>query len=90
MRKKRPEAARLTIAPKNNPTTFIEEIVADKQRNEEQFSNVQIDTDGSIASVTFDFVFLLDTKEINRGREAWQLVNTDDGWKIVSVIWSNN
>ncbi|MFP2924875.1 nuclear transport factor 2 family protein [Pyxidicoccus sp. 3LG] len=90
LRKKRPQAARLTIDPKNNPTTFIEEIVADKQRSEERFSNLRIDTDGDIASASFDFVFLLDEREINRGKESWHLVNTDDGWKIVSVIWSNN
>ena len=41
-----------------------------------------------MASVAFDYRFLGDGKETNRGQEVWSLVRTDAGWKIVSVIWS--
>ncbi|MCY1074279.1 hypothetical protein [Archangium lansingense] len=89
-RQKNPKATRLSIDARQNPTTFIDEIVADAERSEEKFTNVRIDTDGTIASVSFEFTFHLGDRIINRGQESWHLVNTDSGWKIASVIWSNN
>lgn len=60
-----------------------------KQRIEEQFSNVRIQTDGAVASVYFDFVFLVDGKRNNVGSETWQLVHTGDGWKISAMAYSS-
>ncbi|TKR29244.1 hypothetical protein FCE95_13850 [Luteimonas gilva] len=90
VRKKKPAAVKVRIDPTNNPRNFIDEIAADKVKSEEQFRDVKIQSDGDIASVYFDYSFLADGKETNHGKEAWQLVHTDDGWKIVSVIWSVN
>jgi hypothetical protein len=70
------------------PRTFIGFIAADKARNEEKFDNVRIDTDGEVAQVWFDYVFKRGDYAANWGKEAWQLVRTDAGWKIVSIIWS--
>lgn len=75
--------------PGNTPASFIEDIANDTLSNEERFANVAVDTDGDVASVTFDFVYLRDNRPINVGKEAWHLVRTDGGWKIVSVIYSN-
>jgi ketosteroid isomerase-like protein len=55
-----------------------------------QHTNVQIHTDGTIASVYFDFVFLIDGKPQNRGSETWQLVKAADGWKIAAITYSSN
>jgi hypothetical protein len=60
------------------------------ERQEEVFTDVDIRTDGAVASVDFDFVYLVDGKRVNRGLEAWQLAKTDAGWKIVSLIHSSN
>lgn len=60
-----------------------------KQPIEEKFSNVRIQTDGAIASVYFDFSFLVDGKVNNMGSETWQLVNTGDGWKISAMAYSS-
>jgi len=90
MRVKNPEAVKARIDSKDNPTAFIDEIVAEKERQEEKFRNVKIDSDGEIASVYFDYSYHAGDKETNHGKEAWHLVRTDDGWKIVSVIWSVN
>lgn len=73
-----------------NPAAFIARVVAQPERIEEKFSDVKIHTDGAIASVHFDFVFLKDGREVNRGEEAWHLVRTDAGWKISSVVYSVN
>jgi hypothetical protein len=70
------------------PRSFIERIAARNNRSEETFDNVRIDTDGEVAQVWFDYVFKLDDYAANWGKEAWQLVRTDAGWKIVSIIWS--
>ncbi|NIJ65006.1 MULTISPECIES: nuclear transport factor 2 family protein [Sphingomonas] len=76
--------------PGKTPASFIEDIANEKDGSEERFDNVAIDTDGDIASVTFDFVYLLGGRPINAGKEAWHLVRTERGWKIVSVIYSNH
>ena len=55
-----------------------------------QHTNVQIHTDGTIASVYFDYVFLMDGKAQNRGSETWQLVKAAEGWKIVAITYSSN
>lgn len=49
-------------------------------------SDVRINTDGTIASVYFDFIFLIDGKEQNRGSEIWVLVKGADGWKIATIV----
>ncbi|MEW9573323.1 hypothetical protein ABQJ54_16325 [Rhodanobacter sp. Si-c] len=73
----------------DNYRHFIDFVVGSKGRMEERFSNVRIATDGAIASVYFDFVFLADGKVNNRGHEAWQLVNTGTGWKISAMAYSS-
>jgi hypothetical protein len=40
--------------------------------------------------VHFGYAFLSDGRRTNYGKEAWRLANTDEGWKMVSVIWSIN
>ncbi|NOK12278.1 nuclear transport factor 2 family protein [Corallococcus exercitus] len=88
VRQKVPDATKVRVAPKDNHLDFIDWIVSGKEQREEKFSHVRIDTDGDIASVTFDYSFHVDGRMTNSGREAWHLVNTGGGWKIVSVIWS--
>ena len=90
VREKKPEAPKVRVNPKSGHLSFIDSIVADKEREEEKFRDIKIESDGDIASVFFDYNFHMDGKQTNHGKEAWHLVRTDDGWKIVSVIWSVN
>jgi hypothetical protein len=53
-------------------------------------SHLQMNSDGTIASVYFDFAFLIDGKEQNRGSEAWQLVRSSEGWRIAAIIYSSH
>ena len=55
---------------------------------EERVCDVRFDTNGTVASVWFDFDFLVDGKVTNRGSETWQLVRTGDGWKIQAMLYS--
>ena len=55
---------------------------------EEVFRDPVIDTDGEIASVNFNYSLLVNGKEEHWGLEMWHLVRSDNGWKIISVIWS--
>jgi len=52
-------------------------------------AHVRIQTDGSIASAYFDFVFMIDGKEENKGSETWQLVKGPDGWRIAAITYSS-
>lgn len=53
-------------------------------------THLQMNSDGTIASVYFDFIFLIDGKEQNRGSEAWQLVKGSEGWRIAAISYSSN
>ena len=52
--------------------------------------NVQIMSDGVVASVYFHFDFIIDGKVENHGDETWQLVKTTDGWRIAAITYSSN
>ncbi|MGO1068214.1 hypothetical protein [Lysobacter sp. CA199] len=86
----KPAAERAAYRPEKNPESFIDDIVDSPAKIEETFENIVLDTDGSAASVAFNFKFRRNDKVINVGREYWLLVKTDGGWKIASVVWSNN
>ncbi len=67
---------------------FAEFIQSADKPVEERFYNVRIDTNGAVASVWFDFDFLIDGKVTNRGSESWQMVRAEEGWKISSMLFS--
>jgi hypothetical protein len=69
--------------------SFVEYVSTTRSSLNPQHSNVRIQSDGTIASVYFDFRFLIDSKEVNRGSESWQLVKGGDGWRIVSIVYSS-
>ncbi|KFN42583.1 YybH family protein [Arenimonas oryziterrae] len=89
-RVKNPTLGKVRSNPGHNPLSFIDNIVADKESTEETFNNIRIDSDGDVAAVSFDYVFIGNGVASNYGQESWQLVRTEDGWRIVSVIWSVN
>jgi hypothetical protein len=80
-----PKARKLMPSTWKEFASFVQS--ADKPV-EERFYNVRVDTNGTVASVWFDFDFLIDGKVSNRGSESWQMVRTEDGWKISSMLYS--
>jgi hypothetical protein len=83
--------ARNAKARKVFPSTwkaFVEFVRSSDKPIEERFYNVRVDTNGTVASVWFDFDFLQDGKVTNRGSESWQMVRAEDGWKISSMLYS--
>ncbi len=57
---------------------------------EERFLCPTIDTDGQVATVLFDYVFLTDGAASNWGRESWQMVEVGAEWKILHLLYSYN
>lgn len=88
VRRERPQAIKARPRPDNNFVALIDGIVASPVPEEERIENLVIDTDGEIATAAFDYAYLADGKVSNRGREYWQLVRTEQGWKIFSVVYS--
>ncbi|WP_266157857.1 nuclear transport factor 2 family protein [Dyella silvatica] len=82
---KRPEAPRLMP---DDYKKFADFVSKSPKPIEEKFSDVRIETDGTVATVYFDYRFLLDGKQTNQGSETWQLVNTGDAWKINAMLYS--
>ncbi len=54
----------------------------------ERFYDPQVVTDGQVASLTFDNDFTMNCKTLNWGKESWQLVKTEAGWKILNLLYS--
>jgi CubicO group peptidase (beta-lactamase class C family) len=67
--------------------TWFKNVCKPEPRRED-FSNIEIIEDGSVASVTFDYSFWVNNKKGNWGKEFWHLVNEKGSWKIASVIFS--
>ena len=84
----RPQAIKARRIPANNFVSLIDSVVSSKTLEEERIANVCIHTDGEIASAVFDYVYLSDSKATNKGSEHWQLVRTEGGWKIYSVVYT--
>jgi hypothetical protein len=83
--------ARNPAARKVLPSTwkkFVEFVQTAPKPVEERFYDVHIDTNGAVASVWFDFDFLIDGQVTNRGSESWQMVRAEHGWKISSMLYS--
>ncbi|MBO1750167.1 nuclear transport factor 2 family protein [Stenotrophomonas indicatrix] len=88
IRRVKTDAIKARNIPSNNFISLIDEAVATAEPREEKFFNTRIDTDGDVASVSFDYSFHANGVKANWGREMWQLVRTERGWKIFSVIYS--
>ncbi|WP_213947997.1 hypothetical protein [Luteibacter sp. dw_328] len=86
-RMKKPDAKRVRPEP-DAYKGFTKFVGSTNHAIEEKFDNVRIDTDGIVGSVYFDYVFLLDGKPTNHGNETWQVVRTDNGWKINAMLYS--
>lgn len=87
-RKTQPQASKTRFDPDSTHLSFIDNIVNDPKRVEETFDRIRIDSDGDIASVAFDYRFIAGGVESHHGQESWQLLRTDQGWRIASVVWS--
>lgn len=90
IRQRHAGADKAPFNPWHDYRRFIDFVSAHKGPVEETFRNVRIDSDGDVASVDFDYTFRMDEHETNRGQESWQLLHTDAGWRIVSVVWSTH
>jgi len=82
---KSPPPAKLQVSSYRDFAKFVSNSTA---KLDPQHTHVQIHSDGTIASVYFDFVFMIDGKAENRGSETWQLVKAADGWRIVAITYS--
>jgi hypothetical protein len=69
---------------------FAEFVSSSQARLDPRHSHVHVRSDGTVASVYFDFVFLIDGKSENQGSEMWQLVKGAEGWRIVAITYSSN
>jgi hypothetical protein len=84
---KSPNAAKVRIG---SYTDFAKMVSNPKASLNPTHTHLQLNSDGTIASVYFDYVFLIDGKEQNRGSETWVLVKGTDGWRIAAITFSSN
>jgi hypothetical protein len=84
----RPQAIKARHIPTNNFVSLIDSVIDSKVPEEERILNLSIDTDGEIATASFDYEYLSAGKVANWGKEQWLLVRTEQGWKIFSVVYT--
>ena len=84
---KSPNAVKIRVG---SYTDFAKLVSNSKASFNPTHTHLQQNSDGTIASVYFDFVFLVDGKEQNRGSETWVLVKGTDGWRIAAITYSSN
>lgn len=84
---KSPDAVKIRLG---SYTDFAKLVSTSKASFNPTHTHLQENSDGTIASVYFDFVFLVDGKEQNRGSETWVLVKGIDGWRIAAITYSSN
>ncbi|MFZ0872331.1 MAG: hypothetical protein WAM90_16585 [Rhodanobacter sp.] len=87
MKKKSPAVQKVRAGSYRDFMKFVSNT---KQTLEPKRSHVTIHQDGSLASVYFDYVFLVNGKIENSGHEAWQLVKGANGWRIAAIAYSSN
>ena len=66
----------------------VTNMIPDKGSREEKIWNVEIDSDGKLASIHFEYSDHLNDKKRAFGTESWDLVKVDNTWKIVSVTFT--
>ena len=84
---KSPDALKIRVG---SYTDFAKVVSTSKATFNPTHTHLQENSDGTIASLYFDFVFLVDGKEENRGSETWVLVKGSDGWRIGAITYSSN
>ena len=84
-RKAKPDYPRTVNFGKFGPPVRM---ISEDEIQEEKISNIKIETDGYLGSVHFDYEDVRNGIKKAFGTEAWDLVNDQSGWKIVSVIYS--
>ena len=84
---KSPDAVKVRVG---SYTDFAKLVSTSKASFNPTHTHLQENSDGTIASVYFDFVFLVDGKEQNRGSETWVLVKGTEGWRIAAITYSSN
>lgn len=72
----------------SSPEQFIDWVIGLEGTPREEFEGIKISTDGSVASLYFDYKFYLDNELQNWGSESWLLVKSETGWKIQAVNFS--
>jgi hypothetical protein len=83
---KSPDVAKVRLGSFKEFAGFVS---TSKASLDPRHTHVRIQTDGTIASAYFDFVFLIDGKEENHGSETWQLVKGAAGWRIAAITYSS-
>ena len=86
-RAKNPSTPKVHVGSYRDFASFVSKTPANL---DPRHTDVRITSDGAVASVYFHFDFVIDGKVQNRGDETWQLVKTDDGWRIVAITYSSN
>jgi hypothetical protein len=84
---KSPDAVKVRVG---SYTDFAKLVSTSKASFNPTHTDLHENGDGTIASVYFDFVFLVDGKEQNRGSETWVLVKGTEGWRIAAITYSSN
>ncbi len=85
--------AKAPDAPKVRPGSyrdFAAFVTSGKADLDPRHTEVELRSDGTVATAWFRFRFMIGGEEKNRGYETWQLVKSETGWKIAAISYSSD
>ncbi len=72
----------------SNSSKFIREICASDKPQEEKIFNIDVQTNGVIAAINFDYAYYSGEKMMQWGNENWNVVLVENEWLITDVVYS--
>lgn len=87
VRAKTPDAPKVRPGSYQDFATFV---TSNKADLDPRHTEMEIRSDGTVATAWFRFRFLIGGEEKNRGYETWQLVKAEQGWKIAAISYSSD
>lgn len=69
----------------SNSQRFIREICRSNKDQKENFANTKIQIDDKLATVNFDYAFVLENEIQQWGKECWSLIFAEGQWFITGI-----
>jgi len=87
IRVKSPDAVKMRPGSYQDFASFVSSSKADL---DPRHSEVEVRSDETVATAWFRFRFMIGGEEKNHGFETWQLVKTEQGWRIAAIAYSSD
>ena len=79
------KAANKSPVPRFMPMNAKESVLGEVKQDPDKITGLAINTDGAVGTVSYDY-----SMAQGHGRILWSVLRSNEGWKIVAVVYSIN